>query len=139
MYRGNSIFKKEYEYNKINANTSGWSNVSINNVKLNFYNNTKPNSNLQLIKGKVELTLLINENLSEKISLLKIDTCLYESTKIILEILSPRVQKNGIIIIDNYFNYKGIKKATDEYCAKKGYLIRHFPIFGGEDRVVIFL
>ena len=60
---------------------------------IHFYKNTKSNKNLELIKGKVENTLLIKKNLPDKISVLKIDTCLYESTKVILEILSPRVEK----------------------------------------------
>ena len=48
-------------------------------------------------------------------------------------------KKNGVIIIDNYFNYSGIKKAADEYCEKNGYLIKRFLIFGGANRVIVFL
>ena len=129
----------QYESRKINKNTSGWNNVSLETVQSNFYRNTKVNKNLKLVKGKVEKTLLIEDNLPKRISILKVDTCLYESTKIVLEILSSRVQKNGIIIIDNYFNYSGIKKATNEYCIKKGYSVKRSLIFGGADRVVIYL
>jgi len=133
------LLKNYYENKKFDDNQSGWNNVSLDVVKSNFYKNTKSNKNLELIKGKVENTLLIKKNLPDKISVLKIDTCLYESTKVILEILSPRVEKNGVIIIDNYFNYSGIKKAADEYCEKNGYLIKRFLIFGGANRVIVFL
>ena len=92
-------------------------------VKSNFVKNTKPNENLKLIMGKVEDTLLIEDNLPKKISLLKLDTSLYEGTKIELEILFPRLQKNGVVIIENYLNFKGVKKAVDDYFAKKQYFI----------------
>ena len=128
--------KEQFENRKINKKTSGWNNVSQDVVQSNFVNNTKLNNNLKLIKGKVEDTLVNEKNLPEKISLLKLDTNLYESTKIQLKILSPRVQKGGIIIIDNYFNYSGIKKATDEYFEKKKYLIKYFPI---RARAVVYL
>ena len=130
------VLMHQYENNKIDENTSGWNNTSLEVVQSNFYNNTKSNNNLELIKGKVEDTLLDEKNIPEKISLLKLDTNLYESTKIQLEILFPRVKKGGIIIVDNYFNYNGIKKATDEYFAKKKYLIKYFPITA---RAVVFL
>ena len=42
-----------------------------------------------------------------------------EGTKIELEKLFPKVQKGGAVIVDNYFNFKGVKKATDEYFASK--------------------
>tara|TARA_A100001388_G_C28755964_1_gene494965 strand:- start:125 stop:880 length:756 start_codon:yes stop_codon:yes gene_type:complete len=129
----------QYEKRKINENVSGWNNVGLNIVKSNFYENTKPNKNLVLIKGKVEDTLQLENNIPKKICILKIDTCLYESTRKILEVLSPKVQKNGIIIIDNYFNYTGIKKAADEYCKKKGFLIKQFFLLGGADRAVIIV
>lgn len=114
---GNSLIK-EYDYKKMDDNTSGWNNASLDNVQENFNQNTQPNNNLILIKGKVEDTLLDQKNLPEKIAILKLDTNFYESFKIELEILAPKVQKNGIIIIDNYYSYKGIQKATDEYLQK---------------------
>ena len=130
------LLMHHYENKTIDKNTSGWNNVSLSEVRSNFYNNTRSNNNLQLIKGKVEDTLLDKKNIPQKISLLKLDTNLYESTKTQLNILSPLVQKGGIIIIDNYFNYSGIKKAVDEYFEKKNYLIKYFPITA---RAVVFL
>ena len=71
--------------------------------------------NFSLIKGKVEDTLKKNDNLPEKISLLRLDTDFYESTKIELEVLYPRLSKGGILIIDDYGHWKGSQKAVDEY------------------------
>ena len=47
-------------------------------------------SNVSLIKGKVDDTLL-TESIPEKISILRLDTDFYESTKIELEVLWPRL------------------------------------------------
>ena len=37
------------------------------------------------------------------------------STKKELEILYPRLNKGGVLIIDDYGHWKGSKKAVDEY------------------------
>ncbi len=68
-----------------------------------------------LIKGKVEESLNNEKNLPEKISLLRLDTDFYESTKIELEKLYPKLVSGGILIIDDYGHWKGSKKAVDEY------------------------
>ena len=69
----------------------------------------------QLIKGIVEKTLLEPKNLPEKISILRLDTDFYESTKIELEILYPKLVSGGFLIIDDYGHFKGCRKAVDEY------------------------
>ena len=58
-----------------------------------------------------------------KISILRLDTDFYESTKIELEVLYPRLEKNGILIIDDYGTFKGARKAVDEYFKTKPFLI----------------
>ncbi len=68
-----------------------------------------------LIKGKVEDTLNYEKNLPEKISLLRLDTDFYDSTRIELEILYPKLVPGGILIIDDYGHWKGSKRAVDEY------------------------
>ena len=107
--------KEEYDRFKKDDSTSNWNNAGLEEVKKNYFQNTNKNDNLVTIKGKVENTLLIKSNIPDKIAILKLDTCLYESIKIELENLYPRLQKHGILIIDNYFNYQGVKKATDDY------------------------
>ena len=82
-----------------------------------------PIHNTNLIKGKVEDTLLIDKNIPEKISILRLDTDFYESTKIELEILFPRLEKNGILIIDDYGYKYGARKAVDEYFKDRPFLI----------------
>jgi hypothetical protein len=95
----------------------------IEDVKKNYQLNTKKNKNLILIKGKVEETLKINKNLPKKISLLRLDTDFYSSTKIELEKLWSLLSKNGILIIDDYGFWKGSKKAVDDYFKNKRFLV----------------
>ena len=73
-----------------------------------------------MIKGKVENTLKDDHsNLPRKISILRLDTDWYESTKVELEVLYPRLEKNGILIIDDYGGWLGSKKAVDEFFKNK--------------------
>ena len=109
----------EYEEKKLNEILSGWNVASAEEVKKNFVENSISYENLNLVKGKVETTLNDTKNLPDQIAILKIDTCFYESYKIIFENLAPKVSKNGIIIVDNYFTYKGPKQATDDYLDNK--------------------
>ena len=95
-----------------------WAYSSLEKTKKNIYKNIKSKKNLKLIQGKVEDTLVIKENVPKKISLLRLDTDWYESTKVELEILYPLLQKGGILIIDDYGHFKGCRKAVDEYFSK---------------------
>jgi hypothetical protein len=71
----------------------------------------------------VEDTLKIQSNLPNKISLLRLDTDLYESTKIELNILYPLLVENGVLIIDDYGDFPGCRKAVDEYFLDKNVLM----------------
>jgi hypothetical protein len=69
----------------------------------------------KLIKGNIMKTLLEKKNLPENISFLRIDTDLYKTTKLQLEILYPRLVSGGILHIDDYGACSGVKKAVDEF------------------------
>ena len=128
--------KDTFERYKINKESSNWNNSSLDEVRLNFKDNTSHNDNLILIKGLVEETLLKKDNLPDKISLLKLDTSLYEGTKIELEVLFPKIQKGGIIIVEGYFKFLGVKKAVDNFFSTKNYLIKYKKSLG---RAIIYL
>jgi len=106
--------KKTYDqYSKKNEK---WCYGSLEEVKNNLSNyDADYYKKFKFAKGKVEDTLKIKENLPEKISLLRLDTDFYESTKIELEVLYPKLSKGGILIIDDYGHWKGSQKAVDEY------------------------
>jgi len=88
--------------------------VSKNQVLSNLKTNSVDHL-IQLVEGRVEETLLNESNLPVSISILRLDTDWYESTKIELEILYPRLKRGGVCIIDDYGHYSGAKKAVDEY------------------------
>ena len=52
---------------------------------------------------------------TKKISFLRLDTDFYESTIKELEILYPRLEKGGVLLIDDYGFWDGARKAVDEY------------------------
>jgi len=99
---------------KKNDKENSWAFCSLADINKNL-NNTVPINNINLIEGKVEETLLNEENLPSKISILRLDTDWYSSTKVELEILYPRLMSGGFLIIDDYGHFKGCKKAVDEY------------------------
>jgi len=69
----------------------------------------------KLIKGNIMETLLEKKNLPETISFLRMDTDLYKTTKLQLEILYPKLVSGGILHIDDYGHCSGVKKAVDEF------------------------
>lgn len=80
---------------------------------------------LIFIEGKVEDTLIEEKNLPSKISLLRLDTDFYESVKISLEILYPRLVSGGVLIIDDYGYCKGAKIAVDNFFKDKKNIWMH--------------
>jgi hypothetical protein len=74
-------------------------------------------ADLRLVRGKVEDTLERPENIPGKIAILRLDTDWYESTRKELDVLYPRLQRGGVLIVDDYGHWAGAKKAVDEYFA----------------------
>jgi len=106
--------KVEWEKHKSKDHNS-WCLSTIEEVQKTIKNNVKNCGNVKLIQGKVEDTLKEEKNLPKTISVLRLDTDWYESTKLELEVLYPRLVKGGVLIIDDYGCWEGSKKAVDEY------------------------
>ena len=96
-----------------------WCYSDLDSVKKNILKISMDTKNIFFVKGDVNKTLRIKQNLPKKISLLRLDTDFYISTKVSLEILYPRLVKNGVLIIDDYGSWEGCKKAVDNYFKKK--------------------
>ena len=73
------------------------------------------------IKGDVCETLTDPSNRPTQISVLRLDTDWYQSTKTELHWLYPVLSNNGVLIIDDYGHWQGSRKAVDEYFAKNPY------------------
>ena len=106
--------KKEKEHNKFCY-------ASLSEVKNNMALTGYPENNNILVKGKIEET--IPKIIPDKISLLRLDTDWYESTKHELIHLFQLLSKSGVLIIDDYGYWAGAKKAVDEYFATKKILL----------------
>jgi hypothetical protein len=96
--------------------------VSLSEVAANLEaTNTLHTESLRIVVGNVEETLLVEEHAPEKIALLHLDTDWYHSTKMELKVLWPLLQRNGVMIIDDYGHWHGCKKAVDEYFSPARY------------------
>ena len=96
-----------------------WCYASIEDVRHNFAALAGQDAELRTIKGPVQETLLDPANLPDKIAILRLDTDFYDSTKAEMEILFPRLSPGGVLIIDDYGEWAGARKAVDEYFAGK--------------------
>lgn len=92
-----------------------WARSPLDEVKANLASTGYPTDRIRYVAGKVEDT--IPAHVPERISLLRLDTDWYESTRHELEHLYPRLSPGGILIIDDYGHWQGARKAVDEYFA----------------------
>ncbi|MGJ8569207.1 MAG: TylF/MycF/NovP-related O-methyltransferase [Hoeflea sp.] len=98
-----------------------WCYASLDDVKNNCLNSNLDLEDFKFVKGDVFKTLTNMDNVPDCISVLRLDTDWYESTKIELELLYPIISKNGVLIIDDYGHWEGARKAVDEYFSSKDY------------------
>jgi O-methyltransferase len=89
--------------------------IGIEEVKKNLSISSYPKDNLNYIIGDINETLNEDKNIPNSISLLRLDTDWYKSTKKELQVLYPKLKKDGILIVDDYGHWQGAKKAVDEY------------------------
>ena len=112
---------KEFEDQKIDNNSSDWLRIELDEVKKNVFSTGYNKEKFHFIKGKVEDT--IPKNSPETISILRLDTDWYDSTRHELIHLFPRLVRGGVVIIDDYGFWRGAKKAVDEYFEENNILI----------------
>jgi O-methyltransferase len=90
-----------------------WAKSSLEDVKAGFEEIDYPRDLINYIVGNVEATIPIEA--PENIALLRLDTDWYTSTYHELLHLWPRISKNGLLIIDDYGDWRGARKAVDQY------------------------
>jgi len=92
-----------------------WAHAALPEVRANMAATGYPENRLHFVVGEVETT--IPTIAPENISLLRLDTDWYRSTRHELIHLYPRLSRQGALIVDDYGAYEGSRKATDEYFA----------------------
>jgi O-methyltransferase len=92
---------------------------NLEEVKMNLSASNLPKDLLVYVIGDICETLNYQKNIPKKISILRLDTDWYKSTKKEMEILYPRLTNNGVLIVDDYGHWKGSKKAVDDYIEEK--------------------
>ena len=87
-------------------------------------------SNVELVKGDIAETLpkYLKKHGEMRISLLHIDTDVYEPCKIGLQCLYDLVVPYGIVVFDDYSTIEGETKAVDEFFADKTVRFHKFSL-----------
>jgi O-methyltransferase len=86
--------------------------AELDQVRSNVARVAYPNTHF--IQGDV-LQTLRQPLLPDVISVLRLDTDWYESTKIELDVLYPRLVNKGVVLVDDYGHWLGSRKAVDEF------------------------
>lgn len=120
-------FKPDKIKRKQFIDLAGNNSISINQLK-QVLNHKGILRNIDLIKGDITKTVpkYVKSNPELKISLLNLDTDIYEPARAILENLFPRIVKGGILLLDDYGTFPGETKAVDEYFRGKNIEIKKF-------------
>ena len=90
----------------------------LEQVRQNMSLSRYPADRIHFVKGPVEDTLPAQA--PERIAVLRLDTDWYQSTKHELVHLFPRLASGGVLLIDDYGHWEGVRKACDEYFGEHG-------------------
>lgn len=84
---------------------------------------------IELIPGDITETVprYIEKHPDLKISLLNLDTDIYEPAVTILEYLFPKIVRGGILLLDDYQVTDGETKAVDDYFSGRNVKIQRLP------------
>ncbi|MFI5892487.1 TylF/MycF/NovP-related O-methyltransferase [Actinoplanes sp. NPDC051513] len=93
-----------------------WAFASLEDVQATMAESAYPADHIHYYKGKVEET--IPASVPERISILRLDTDWYESTRHELEHLWNRLVPGGVLLLDDYGWWDGARRAVDEWLAE---------------------
>ncbi|MFH8734575.1 MULTISPECIES: TylF/MycF/NovP-related O-methyltransferase [unclassified Streptomyces] len=95
-----------------------WAVATLDDVKSGFQGVPYPADRLHFVQGRVEDT--VPQQAPEQISILRLDTDWYASTKHELDHLYDRLVPGGVLLIDDYGYWQGSRQAVDEFLEKTG-------------------
>lgn len=106
-----------------------WAVAGLDDVRQAMDETGYPADKIHYVRGMVEDT--VPAQAPDQISILRLDTDWYESTRHELEHLYPRLASGGVLIIDDYGYWLGARKATEEFLAETGARLLLTRISGG--------
>ena len=98
------------DYSKIEFFT-----VELEKVIENFKSFNALDSQVHFVKGWFSETMPLLKEKIKKISLLRVDCDLYESTHDVLVNMYDKVSEGGFVYIDDYGSWEGCRRAVDEF------------------------
>lgn len=127
-----------------------WAYAPLEEVQSTMARTGFPQQLLRFVKGKVEETLNDTSiELPQAIALLRLDTDWYESTKVELDLLWPRLSPGGWLYVDDYGAFQGSRRAVDQWLRAKRWndearkakafkQFKYYPRTGTEDQLGSF-
>jgi O-methyltransferase len=106
-----------------------WAVAGLDDVKKVMAETDYPSDKLHFHPGMVEDTT--PGEAPETIAILRLDTDWYASTKHELQHLYSRLSPGGVLVLDDYGDWEGARKATDEWLAETGEPIFLAPMGSG--------
>jgi hypothetical protein len=106
-----------------------WAVAGIDDVREGMAETGYPADRVHLHPGLVEDT--VPEQAPDTIALLRLDTDWYSSTKHELEHLYTRLSPGGVLILDDYSDWEGARKATDDWLEATGEPLFLVPMGAG--------
>jgi hypothetical protein len=106
---------ERFKKNQSPVGYNNWCFAPLDEVKSNLERSGADLSGVRFVVGDVVTTLANRENIPPKISVLRLDTDFYDSTKAELETLYPRLAVGGSLLIDDFGHWDGARRAVEEY------------------------
>lgn len=106
-----------------------WAVAGLDDVKKVMAETGYPSDKVHFHPGLVEDTT--PDQAPETIAILRLDTDWYASTKHELQHLYSRLSPGGVLVLDDYGDWDGARKATDEWIAETGEPIFLAPMGSG--------
>lgn len=124
----NTEFEDDQKKLKKFIDSAGDQSISIEQLN-NVLKHHQLSEKTELIKGDINQTVpqYVIDNPELKISLLNLDTDIYEPAVTILEHLYPKIVHGGVLILDDYGVFPGETKAVDDFFKDKKVKIQKFP------------
>ncbi|MHC4948148.1 MAG: TylF/MycF/NovP-related O-methyltransferase [Planctomycetota bacterium] len=101
----------------LNQKRGGWCASSLDEVQRNMARTGYPAERIRYVEGKVEET--IPGVAPDEIAILRLDTDWHGSTLHELEHLYPRLARGGVLLVDDYGHWPGVRTAVDEYIERE--------------------